>query len=220
MMTMMPNQGVSEQNAINAQLLQVVQQQNMMLQHMYTQMASTIPGMAIPGMPPTPGSPRPLSVHGGGYGQPPRPGLQSRTMSMVNPPNLAQQPRTMSMLNTTSPFANQWGTQAAPLISGAGSVRGFGSTYAPSVAPSERSLVGQPSRYRPVSTVNLGDSQSTITSLTAPLESDVSMKKKSGFFSAIIHSKGKVGETTNEDEDDWASFARKRRSAMPKSAAA
>jgi hypothetical protein len=151
-------------------------------------------------------------------------------MSMVNlppPPNAAA--RTMSMVNT-APFAQPWTSE--PVMSGGLSVRGLGVGYAASVAPSERSNIGQPSRYRPVSSVYLdGPAPSplvaqatTARSNTMPIlgarETDsVKGKKKSGFFSAMLHSKGsratlEAPKQADEDED-WSSFARKRRSAMP-----
>ncbi|PSR90452.1 hypothetical protein BD289DRAFT_460159 [Coniella lustricola] len=61
-----------------------------------------------------------------------RPDMQGRTMSMV-------QPSSASWLQPPPP----------PRAGYAGSIRGQG--YAPSIAPSERSNVGLPGRYRPVS---------------------------------------------------------------------
>ena len=95
-------------------------------------------------------------------GQMPPGGFQSlpntnmlRPMSMgSNPmpsPQAQQQQRAMSMLNPN--VSQQWGQQsnrntgASSMMSGA--LNGQG--YAPSIAPSERSNIGQPSRYRPVS---------------------------------------------------------------------
>ena len=226
-MPMMPSPELANQNQINAQLLQVIQQQTVMLQHMFTQMqgsqASVVGSPEIPsnGFALAPGSP---SL------RPQRPGMPPRTMSMVNlppPPNAAA--RTMSMVNT-APFAQPWTSE--PVMSGGLSVRGLGVGYAASVAPSERSNIGQPSRYRPVSSVYLdGPAPSplvaqatTARSNTMPIlgarETDsVKGKKKSGFFSAMLHSKGsratlEAPKQADEDED-WSSFARKRRSAMP-----
>jgi hypothetical protein len=222
-MPAMPSPELANQNQINAQLLQVIQQQTAMLQHMFTQMqgsqASVIgsPDMGAAGFVP-PGSP---SL------RPQRPGMPPRTMSMVNlppPPNAAG--RTMSMVNPSAPFAQPWTTE--PVMSGASSVRGLGVGYAASVAPSERSNVGQPSRYRPVSSVYLDGAgpsplvaqATTARSNTLPvLETDsVKGRKKSGFFSAMLHSKGSratLEPPKQDEEEDWSSFARKRRSAMP-----
>jgi hypothetical protein len=227
---MVPGQGNAEQNQINQQLLQVVQQQNMMMQAMMAQMQGQMGGMPMnapggymnPQQPQSPGSMRPISMMSGPAQ---RNGMEPRTMSMVSPIRPVNQTRAMSMISTSSPFANtfqNWGN-------GAGSVRnmdmGPGPGYTPSVAPSERSNVGQPSRYRPVTNSHFGDSGSTITSLSTPQlltsQPEAARKKKSGFFSAMIHPRGNklAVEPTDEDEEDWSNFAKKRMSTMPSKAA-
>ncbi|KXT11244.1 hypothetical protein AC579_6997 [Pseudocercospora musae] len=97
---------------------------------------------------------------------------QNRPMSMASqasnqfgpPPSLANQGRSMTMMNPPSGWgsaANPTGPRpnsVMPLSNGyAPSVQGLNipggapaNAYAPSIAPSERSNVGQPSRYRPV----------------------------------------------------------------------
>lgn len=116
-------------------------------------------------------------------------GNQNRPMSMASqtsnqfgpPPSLANQGRSMTMMNPPA----GWGSAANPsgprpnsampgMSSGyAPSVQGLNinggaatNGYAPSIAPSERSNVGMPSRYRPV-TQN-GDAQRT-QSMTSTL---------------------------------------------------
>jgi hypothetical protein len=211
-----------DQGQINQQLLQVVQQQTFMLQTMYAQMQAQ---MGMPMSPMTdmgngfevPGSPRPMSIVNGA-GRPGNP----RTQSMVNLQRPNYGPRTMSMINTTSPFAQNWnGPAQEPLINSARSVHGLGvdGYYAPSVAPSERSNVGQPSRYRPVTNSHLAETQSTYAPEPS-VDMDGGKKKKSGFFSAIMHPKGKASDfqgAGGEEEEDWSNFAKKRRSAMPSS---
>jgi hypothetical protein len=225
---MMPMAAMQDQSQINQQLLQVVQQQTVMLQAMYTQMQSQMGmnmspvldqnGFLQPPQPQAPGSPRPMSIMSGVS----RPG-NPRTRSMVNLSRPQMAPRTMSMINTSSPFAQNWPGPPEPLINSAGSVRGLGfdGGYAPSVAPSERSNIGQPSRYRPVTNSHLGDTGSMITFLAPEPpahEMDSARKKKSGFFSAIMHPKGKASDVGGGEEDeDWSSFAKKRRSAVPSS---
>jgi hypothetical protein len=227
-MPMMPMAAMQDQSQINQQLLQVVQQQTVMLQAMYSQMQAQMGMNMSPVMdqngflqPPqqVPGSPRPMSVVSG-VSRPSNP----RTRSMVNlsrPPNA---PRTMSMINTSSPFAQNWNLPHEPLINSAGSVRGLGfdGGYAHSVAASERSNIGQPSRYRPVTNSHFAETGSTITSLApqpSQQDTDMSRKKKSGFFSAIMHPKGKGNDVggDEEEEEDWSNFAKKRRSAIPSS---
>ena len=210
MMPMMPGVGM-EQQQLNQQMFQLMQQQATMIEQMSLQMAQL---GATPNMPPNgflqpQGAPgRPISMASSNA----RPGYaQSRTMSMINlQPPMTQ--RTMSMVSLPGQ-----GWPQDSFMSGAASVRGFGNGYAPSVAPSERSNIGQPSRYKPVQTSQMGDGMSTITgaSTVKPTITPVAEKKRSKFFSAIIHpphkGKGKQIASDDEDEDDWSSFAKKRK---------
>jgi hypothetical protein len=83
--------------------------------------------------------------------------------------------------------------------------------YTPSIAPSERSNIGQPSRYKPV---NLGDGGSTVTASSTPKLSQMPAheKKKSGFLNAVVHS-GKKSVSRAKDDDDeeeWGAVRRRR----------
>jgi hypothetical protein len=203
---------MQDQSQINQQLLQVVQQQTMMLQAMYAQMQTmsnpSMDGQSMMGGPPQPGFMGNENM---------RPG-SPRTRSMVNLNRPQNPPRTMSMVNTSSPYAHNWSGPGEPLINSAGSLYNvnFDGGYAASVAPSERSNVGQPHRYRPVSSLKF-DTASTVMGISSRPGSRGSdagtKKKKSGFFSAIMHPKGKPADA--EEEEDWSNFAKKRRSAMP-----
>jgi hypothetical protein len=140
--------------------------------------------------------------------------MDSRTMSMVNLAPPPMQPRTMSMVNIPQPhMGTSFGMEG--FMSGSASVHGLGlqdNHYAPSVAPSERSNIGQPSRYKPVQSSNLADGGSTITA-PSTIQPSKAEKKKS-FLSAIIHPthKGRGKENAVDDEEeDWSSFAMKRR---------
>jgi hypothetical protein len=214
-MPMMPGQGVSpDQQQLNQQMFQLMQQQAAMLEQMYSQMSQfgQTPNMPQHGFSQAPDpQARRMSMASNL-----RPGYpQSRTMSMVNvqPPQINQ--RTMSMVNLSN---EGWGMQNN-LMSGAASVRGLGlqnNGYAPSVAPSERSNIGQPSRYKPVQASHLADGGSTITAGSTIQPTPIAEKKKSSFFSAIIHpphkGKGKEIHIAEEDEeDDWGSFAKNRK---------
>jgi hypothetical protein len=212
---MMPMMGAgqagtgSDQQQLNQQMFQLLQQQSAMLQQLMTQGGSS--GVQQPvQFANTPMSPqmRPMSMAAGNARQ-----RESRTMSMVNlaPP---MQPRTMSMINIPQPnMGANFGMEG--IMSGAASVRGLGlqhNHYAPSVAPSERSNIGQPSRYKPVQSSNLADGVSTITAQSTIQPSKV--EKKKNFLSAIIHPthKGRGKENAvDDDEEDWSSFAMKRR---------
>jgi hypothetical protein len=143
-------------------------------------------GMPMTGLPPP--QSRPMSMASRQGSRPPL--QQSRTMSMAGSPR-PQQPRTMSMMNYQSPM-NGYGMQQA---------------YPPSIAPSERSNIGNPGRYRPISTVRNGtDGGSTVT----PSSVDGSSP---GFLSAKIHTGKKSSHqpvADDQDDTEWANLANKR----------
>jgi len=208
MMMQMPGGG-PEQQVFNQQMVQLLQQQTMMIQHLMSQNGGQ--GMqqtpSFVGVPATPQA-RPMSMAAGSLRPP-----NARTMSMVNiaPP---MQPRTMSMINLQPNMGPNFSMDTV-MPSGA-STRGLGlqPNYAPSVAPSERSNVGQPSRYKPVQGSVLADGGSTITAVNTGQLSTA--EKKKSFFSAIIHpahrARGKENVPADEDDDDdWSNFAAKRR---------
>ncbi|TKA37878.1 hypothetical protein B0A49_13828, partial [Cryomyces minteri] len=95
------------------------------------------------------------------------PGQMRRPVSMAvsNAPSIANQPYARSMSMMTPP-PMQWNSNTPqpmhnPYFTGLPQQQG----YTPSIAPSERSNVGMPSRYRPVATVNEGSSHTqTMTS--------------------------------------------------------
>ena len=139
---------------------QMMQMQGMpgMLSMQQTPQTPQMPGqMQSPHpLPPTPGqlSPNPASFAG------PRPNSMGSNSARPNP--LPQQGRAMSMLSPGS--GAQWssGRSTRASVSPSLGLRGSHTFapgpqqqqgYAPSIAPSERSNVGHPSRYRPVSTV-------------------------------------------------------------------
>ena len=186
------------QMQINQQMTQYMAMQMQMMQHMMSMQqgqqgnagAPQLPSMAqMPGMGQTPNmmnmtAQLPQMQTQDGFLTPPSLGATGRTMSMTTPPtnlnnsrhtigpgapSLAAQmsmqsqssPRTMSMMNPPSGgYAN--------------SVRGLGLSgnqqggYTPSIAPSERSNVGQPSRYRPV-TADAGNGSVASENTVQPL---------------------------------------------------
>jgi hypothetical protein len=150
-------------------------------------MANQLHGMPMTGLPPPQSRPMSMSSNHG-----PRPPMhQSRTMSMTPAPR-PQQSRTMSMMNYQTPM-NGFGMQ--------------NQVYAPSLAPSERSNIGNPGRYRPVSTIRNGtDGGSTITPSSPGGTSPA-------FLSATIHT-GKKGNSKpaadDQDASEWANLANKR----------
>lgn len=108
---------------------------------------------------------RPMSMASNHSNLAPPPSNQGRAMTMMNPPPSWNQapaggPRPNSAMPTT-------GNSYAPSVSGLNVAGGPGPGYTPSIAPSERSNIGMPTRYRPVT--QLGDtsrSQSMTSSMT------------------------------------------------------
>ncbi|MCJ1399692.1 hypothetical protein MMC11_002894 [Xylographa trunciseda] len=154
--------GDQAQMQMSAQMNQMMQMQMQFMQQMMS-MQGLPPGqIAPPGLQPgqtPPQMPFPQQMLQPGFLPPPhlqvpqiqmqRPfslGAQSAPNSPVAPHQ--QQQRAMSMLSPG--MASPWPAQNTR-HSTAAAPPGSGNPYAPSIAPSERSNIGQPSRYRPVS---------------------------------------------------------------------
>ncbi|KAK4128304.1 hypothetical protein N657DRAFT_13390 [Parathielavia appendiculata] len=106
---------------------------------------------------------------------------QMRTMSMV-------QPSSASWIQPTQP------------ASFAPSIRMQGGVYAPSIAPSERSNIGLPGRYRPVSHVP-----------PAPPATTSNLRKSSTMSGAIQISVTKAGNASDDDDEGgWEAMKAKR----------
>lgn len=120
-------------------------------------------------------------------------------------PQLQPQQRAMSMINPTFPPPNRPMSTFAPSI--APNQQAYPpinfpppGTYTASIAPSERSTVGQPRRYRGVSNTNGSQSGRTSTLLSqAPPQ--IKVPPTSGLRKVSAGS---------DDEDDWAEEKRKR----------
>ena len=159
--------GDEAQIQMSQQMTQMMQMQMQWMQQMQQMMTNGVQPPMMPGQPPFPPqhmqqgmpagpnflSPQPsphMSMASGML----TPGSMPRPMSHSAPGSPAavqNQQRAMSMMNPS--LAPGWQTRksAAPsMLNGALGPQGSQS-YAPSIAPSERSTVGMPSRYRPVS---------------------------------------------------------------------
>ena len=136
---------------------QMTQMMQMQMQWMQQMMA--MQGMS-PGLQPQVSLPPQMNVMNGSLLPPPE--IQGRRpMSVgsnsVSNPAVGQQNqmRTMSMLSPPS-MSSQWAQQAQQRYAASAGPNmmsgglGLRQDYTPSIAPSERSTVGQPSRYRPV----------------------------------------------------------------------
>ncbi|TLD39127.1 hypothetical protein E2P81_ATG00114 [Venturia nashicola] len=147
---------------------------------------------------------RPISVAvNGGLGS--RPPLhQARTMSMASQSGFLQpNGRAMSMASFGLPAM--------------GNLPSFAPGYAPSVAPSERSNIGQPSRYKPVSFPDGGSTITAGSTAAQPGNNNLNKKNSGGFLNVMVHHGGKksssVVKNDGEDEEDWSKVLRKRKGA-------
>ncbi|KAL8854220.1 MAG: hypothetical protein Q9221_000934 [Calogaya cf. arnoldii] len=152
----MMSPGDEAQVQMSQQMTQMMQMQMQWMQQMQQMMASGMQPSQMPqGMPP--GMPPMLPPHGqqamnngflSPHGQMLRPMSHSAPGSPALVQQQQQQQRAMSMMSPS--LSSQWPPSklASPsIMSGALGPQ----NYAPSIAPSERSNIGQPSRYRPVS---------------------------------------------------------------------
>ncbi|KAL3417285.1 hypothetical protein PVAG01_11285 [Phlyctema vagabunda] len=131
---------------------------------------------------------------------PPRPGsshMQGQPGSLR--PGSSHQPhqRAMSMLDPNGTWMQ--GPLFAPSI--------HGQTYAPSIAPSERSNIGLPGRYRPVSHLPVSDAKSRASTMSGALNG---WENKTSTVPTIKVVK-RSGNISDEDDDEgWAEMKKKR----------
>lgn len=121
--------------------------------------------------------------------------------STVVPPRGDAQMRTMSMVQPSSASWIQPPQQVGPGYAPSIHVQGAG--YAPSIAPSERSNIGLPNRYRPVSSINILDSTSSRT------------QTMSGALPTLSKLRGEttvkpVANDEDDDEEGWEKMKEKR----------
>lgn len=117
--------------------------------------------------------------------------------SMLDLPRGDAHMRTMSMVQ---PSSASW-IQMPPVSGYAPSIRAQGNGYAPSIAPSERSNIGLPGRYRPVSHV------------PPPNPAAAGHLRKSSTMSSAIPpiSVTKSGSTSDDDDEEgWEAMKAKR----------
>jgi hypothetical protein len=134
----------------------------------------------------------PMAMSGGarssGFMEPPRDN-RTRTMSMV-------QPSSASWIQAPQPGGY------TP------SIRLQGDGYAPSIAPSERSNIGLPGRYRPVSSINpLGEQNSRTHTMSGALPT-LSKLQVAGKTSPL--SRGNADDDDDDDEQGWEAMKAQR----------
>ena len=221
-MPQMPMTPPQDQN--QAQMQQFMQMQMQVMQNMQSMLAmqqqqmgqatpqAQMPGQDYLGVPPAgqrPNSMAPQSPAFLGAG-----GNQGRAMTMMSPPpqwGAGQGQRPVSAM------PNGYAPPPQPH-------QGPGPGYTPSIAPSERSNIGMPTRYRPVQTN--GDagtprshsmtSSMTLQAFANPHRPNSGDGQKSGTIRVVDKPKGSPKITARqvsgeEDEDDgWAEMAKKR----------
>lgn len=197
-MPMMPMMSPSEQAQMqmNQQMQQFMQMQMQFMQMMALNQNGTSPQ----GMAPSPTqymatqSMTDLTARHSFVGEPQperlHPGM--RTMSMV-------QPSSASIMGGVA--------------SGAASVRGMPTGYAPSIAPSERSNIGLPGRYRPVSQAIpaplIGEATNANNFMSGANTTGPEPLKTSR-TSANIMPKASAGSDEEDDDQAWAAMKTKR----------
>ena len=211
---------------MSQQMTQMMQMQMQWMQQMM-QMQGLQPGQQA--QVPFPPQPPPQPVTNNGFLAPQTPQLQ-RPVSMGSrsaPVTPGVQPhiqhRSMSMLDSVIgsqvPFRGSRQSLAPSMMSGAlGPPKG----YAPSITPSERSNIGQPSRYRPVSIAPIEEAPRNITSRASTLSPNTPLQgwgDRKGVGQASVKviigdptksdKKGK-GASDEDEEEGWEEMKTKR----------
>ena len=124
-----------------------------------------------------------------------------------SPAAVQNQQRAMSMVNPSMAPAWQARKSAAPsMMSGALGLQQGSHSYAPSIAPSERSNIGMPSRYRPVSIPPIDEGSRPGSSMGL---SAAGGERRNGVQTSTLR---KVKKTASDDDDDegWEEMKAKR----------
>ena len=226
--------GDQAQIHMSQQMAQMMQMQMQWMQQMQqvVQMQSGQPGQQQQG-PPVPPSHQQMMSNTNGLLAPQGAPI-TRPMSLAHHPvpnNTGTMQRPMSMLDpsTSAPWPQQRNSSytSSMMAGGLGAAQG----YTPSIAPSERSNIGMPSRYRPVSTVepstdvpkNLRQSSGTSSSFINPLPAwneqpanNVSSSSAGGTSGVGIGNgkkkkEGRNGGPSDEDDDEgWEEMKKMR----------
>lgn len=176
---------------MNAQMAQMMQMQQQFM-HQMQQMMGGQPRLPMP-VAPSMGQQSP-----GGMLMPPSHAQRPHSMPMPPSPGAPGQ-RSMSTLNPGMANWNQRPNSYFPTTNGNG-----GPSYAPSLAPSERSHIGLAPRYRPVSTIGVDKYEDWKRSSTFT----------AGTIRPVLSGKGPAESTVAVDEDDddegWKEMKAKR----------
>ncbi|KAL8713627.1 MAG: hypothetical protein Q9225_006746 [Loekoesia sp. 1 TL-2023] len=213
----MMSPGDEAQMQMSQQMTQMMQVQMQWMQSMQQMMAAGMqppqPGQQLPpGMSPVPPPHGQLPMNNNflsPQGQMIRPMSQSAPSS----PSLVQQQQQRAMSMMSPNLSPQWPTRntASPsMMNGALGPQG----YAPSIAPSERSNIGQPSRYRPVSIAPIDEHSRPVSRSPNNLLGPGTADRKS---TLTVSSGGKTSpvppkKVPSDDDDDegWEEMKKKR----------
>lgn len=203
--------GDEAQIQMSQQMTQMMQLQMQWMQQMQQMMAGGMqPGQQMPpGMPPMP-PPHGQIPMNNNFLSPQGQMIRPMSHSAPSSPALAQQQqRAMSMMSPS--LSPQWpaSKSAAPsMMSGALGRQG----YAPSIAPSERSNIGQPSRYRPVSIAPIDEHSRPVSRSSNSL-----LRPGVGDRKSTLSSSGKTSPvpprkvpSDDDDEEGWEEMKKKK----------
>ncbi|KAL8730450.1 MAG: hypothetical protein Q9166_004088 [cf. Caloplaca sp. 2 TL-2023] len=207
--------GDEAQIQMSQQMTQMMQMQMQWMQQMQQMMASGMHPPQMPhgmplGMPPMP-PPHGQQPMNGSFLSPQGQMVRPMSHSAPSSPALVQQQQQRAMSMMSPNLSPQWPPHksASPsIMSGALGPQG----YAPSIAPSERSNIGQPSRYRPVSIAPIDEhsrpmSRSSNNLLQPGLSDGKSTVSATGKTSPVPPKKV---PSDDDDEDGWEEMKKKR----------
>ncbi len=201
----MMSPGDEAQVQMSQQMSQMMQMQMQWMQQMQQMMAGGVQGQPPGQPPPQLMLPQQQQMMSNGFlsppGQLPRPVSHSAPAS----PGVVQaQQRAMSMM----PSMSQWPghmqrASAAPSMIG-------GQGYAPSMAPSERSNVGMPTRYRPVSIAPIDEQPRPSSRTSTMLQPPDNYRKSSASSNLRVVQQPKKASSDDDDDEGWEEMKKKR----------
>ena len=233
-MPMMPMMPQMPMDASQAQMQQFMQMQMQVMQNMLAMQQAQMTGGHMPQQPP---QQQPLQTN---FLAPPPAGGRPMSMASQASTFAPNQGRAMTMMTPPSNWGNiqpqQRPNSYNPLGSYAPSVQGMnmngggpGAGYTPSIAPSERSNIGMPTRYRPVQNADgSARSQSMTSSLTLqafqnqqggtnmPRPQTSQQEQPKSTIRVIDKAKGvpksspKPADADEDEDEGWAEMAKKR----------
>ncbi len=201
----MMSPGDEAQVQMSQQMSQMMQMQMQWMQQMQQMMGGGVQGQPPAQPPPQLMLPQQQPMMSNGFltpsGQIPRPVSHSAPAS----PGIVQaQQRAMSLMPSTSQWPGQM--QRASLAPSVMGVQG----YAPSIAPSERSNVGMPTRYRPVSIAPIDEQTRPSSRTSTMLQPPDNYRKSNASSNLRVVQQPKKTASDDDDEEGWEEMKKKR----------